>query len=89
MKERVYQSKHPGENLPSIARGIDPNEKNHHTLNHSTGSRTTGELTDKIKSSELAEEAKEKLNDFAEGAKSLWNKVVEKFEGGDAKEKPE
>jgi hypothetical protein len=33
MKERVYRFKRTAENLPSIARGIDPNEKNHHILN--------------------------------------------------------
>ena len=47
MEERVYRFKRTAENLPSIARGIDPNEKNHHILNHFTGSRTTGALTDK------------------------------------------
>jgi hypothetical protein len=34
MEERVYRFKRTAENLTSIARGIDPNEKNHHILNH-------------------------------------------------------
>ena len=49
-----------------------------------------GELADKIKSGELADDAKEKLNELAEGAKSLWDKVVDKFDGDDNKgKKPE
>jgi hypothetical protein len=52
---------------------------------HATEEKT-GELIDKIKSSDLAEETKEKLNDMVEGAKNLWTKIVDKFDGDDSKE---
>ncbi len=39
-----------------------------------------GELLDKIKSGEITEETKEKLNEIANEAKSLWNKIVDKFD---------
>lgn len=39
------------------------------------------ELAEKIKSGELADDAKEKLQELAEGAKALWSKVVDQFDG--------
>lgn len=41
----------------------------------------TEDLVKKIKESELAEKAKEKLGDLKEGTKNLVNKVVDKFPG--------
>jgi hypothetical protein len=47
MEDRVYRFNHTAENLPRIARGIDPSEENHYILTDFTGSRTIGALTDK------------------------------------------
>lgn len=39
------------------------------------------ELWDKASNSEIVADAKEKLEDLAEGAKGLWNKLVDKVDG--------
>jgi hypothetical protein len=41
-------------------------------------------LWEKAQSGELTEEAKTKLGELAEGAKGLWNKLVDKIDGDDA-----
>ena len=48
------------------------------------------ELWDKTedKAGEVWTDVKEKAADLAEGAKGLWNKVVDKFDGDDEAEKP-
>lgn len=41
------------------------------------------ELWNEASNSETVKEAKEKLDDLAEGAKGLWNKLVDKIDGDD------
>ncbi len=43
------------------------------------------ELVDKLKSSEIVGEAKEKLEDLKEGAQGIWNKIVDVFDGDEPK----
>jgi hypothetical protein len=43
------------------------------------------DLLKKAKESELAEKAKDKVEDLKEGTKKLWGKVTDKFTGGDNK----